>query len=74
MGGKLFADLIFRPKRNVILITVTLPLEKVFIEEGFTRAMNGIGHNGNVEIVFNGSKFEDVKRLIKLGYDNVSFD
>ncbi|UGQ15798.1 DUF5655 domain-containing protein [Borrelia sp. RT5S] len=75
-GGKLFADLVFKPMRDVIIITVTLPLEKVLIEEGFTRDISGIGHHGigNIEIVCNGSKFEDVKRLIKLSYDNVNFN
>ncbi|AYE35984.1 hypothetical protein DB313_00450 [Borrelia turcica IST7] len=72
VGGKLFADLVFRPKRNVILITVKVPLEKVCLKEGFVRDVSGIGTygNGNIEIVFvDESQFEEVKRLIRLSFD-----
>ena len=56
-----------------MLITVHFLWKRCVLKEKFICDISNIGHsgNGNIEIVFNESKFEEVKRLIKLSYDNV---
>ncbi|MFH9728443.1 DUF5655 domain-containing protein [Streptomyces sp. NPDC017254] len=60
------ASVIFRPKRQVILVYLRLDPDSVVLEEGFTRGMRGVGHLGTGDLEVRIASVEDLEKAAPL--------
>ncbi|MFB6838921.1 DUF5655 domain-containing protein [Streptomyces sp. NPDC056361] len=60
------ASVLFRPKRQVILVYLRLAPDTVVLEEGFTRDMRGVGHLGTGDLEVRLASAADLEKAAPL--------